>query len=198
VTPTEPVEPDEMEILRAKRGEGWEWNKIQSDPCPQCGDDPASIAPSALGALVVERADAWRGFLVDADDAYLRTNPEPGVFSPIQYAAHVRGILTVYTDRMVLGLEQEAPTVPLYNPGQAEWDSYNQLGRDEVAGEIETQGRRLAETIRLAYPEGWARPVINDRGVYGVYTFTVGGLACNATHETYHHLLDATGTLTPS
>jgi len=184
-----------MEILRAKRGEGWEWNKIQADPCPQCGDDPSSVEPTALGALVIERANAWRGFLVAAEDAYLRTCPEPGVFSPLQYAAHVRGILTVYTDRMVLGLNEDHPVVALFNPGQAEWDSYNLLGRDEVADEIEAQGRRLAATIDLAFPDGWSREVINDRGVYGVYTFSVGGLACNATHETYHHLLDATGTL---
>jgi hypothetical protein len=44
-------------------------------------------------------------------------------------------------------------------------------------------------------PSTWSRTVTNDRGVYGVYTFTLAGLACNAVHETHHHLLDATGEL---
>jgi hypothetical protein len=44
-------------------------------------------------------------------------------------------------------------------------------------------------------PSSWSRTVINDRGVYGVCTFTMAGLACNAVHEAHHHLLDATGTL---
>jgi hypothetical protein len=138
---------------------------------------------------------AWREFLLEADDISLRAIPEPGVFSPIQYAAHVRDILRVYTDRMVLGVEQDSPTVSIFNPAQEVFESYNQLDTQELAADIEAQAQRLAKIVETMGPSDWSRIVINDRGQYGVYTFTIAGLACNAAHEAHHHLLDAKGTL---
>jgi hypothetical protein len=190
-----PREPDAFERLRRDRGEGWQWHRIQADACPQCGDHPAALPVESLGDLAVERAAAWRGFLQDADDAYLRRIPEPGVFSPLQYAAHVRDILRVYTDRMVLGLEQDAPTVPIFQPAQEIWEEYNRSDADELAADLESQAGRLHDVGANMEASAWSRIVVNDRGVYGVYTFTLAGLACNAVHEAHHHLLDAQGTL---
>jgi hypothetical protein len=188
-------QPDTWEELRRQRGEGWQWSRIQSDPCPQCGDNPAALAPASLGELAVARAAAWRQFLLQADDRYLRTCPDVAVFSPLQYAAHVRDILRVYTDRMVLGRDQDSPTVPMFNPPHEEFERYNQLGAEELAAHIEAQAQRLRETAEAMDAGAWPRTVINDRGVHGVYTFTLAGLACNAVHEAHHHLLDASGTL---
>jgi hypothetical protein len=193
-----PREPDAFEILRRDRGEGWQWTRIQAEACPQCGDQPSALPVDALGALAVERAAAWRTFLEQADEEYLRHVPEPGVFSPLQYAAHVRDILRVYTDRMVLGLEQDAPTVPIFQPPQEVWEEYNRSDVRELAADLEAQARRFEATTASIEPSGWTRIVVNDRGVYGVYTFTLAGLACNAAHETRHHLLDAQGTLDTS
>lgn len=184
-----------MEEIRRDRGEGWQWHRIQMDPCPQCGDHPASLAPSTLGPLGVGRAEEWRDFLAQADDGYLRTSPEFGVFSPIQYGAHVRDIIRVYTDRIELGLAQDSPTVPIFNPPQEEWERYNSLDAAELGTAIVAQAQRLASIGSSMEPDNWRRIVVNDRGPYGVYSFTLAGLACNAVHETHHHLLDARGTL---
>jgi hypothetical protein len=165
------------------------------EACPQCGDNPAALPASSLGPVAVERAGQWRAFLQQAEDAYLRHIPEPGVFSPLQYAAHVRDILRVYTDRIVLGLEQDAPTVPIFQPPQEVWEEYNRSDVHELASDIEAQAGRLEATGESMDPSDWSRIVVNDRGVYGVYSFTLAGLACNAVHEAHHHLLDAQGTL---
>lgn len=167
------------------------------DPCPQCGDHPASLPPAALGPLAVERARSWREYLARTDDAELRAIPEPGVFSPIQYGAHVRDIIRVYGDRMILGLEQDSPTVPIFNPPQEVWAEYNHLDAEQLGTDIEAQATKLADTAAGLDDTAWKRVVVNDRGVYGVYSFTLAGLACNAVHEAHHHLLDATGTLKP-
>jgi hypothetical protein len=190
----DPKQPDALEQLRAVRGEGWQWPRIQFEPCPQCGFDAASLPAETLGDLAVELAAGWRAFLEEADDAYVRAIPEPGVNSPIQYAAHVRDILRVYGDRMVLAVEEDNPTVPIFNPPQEVWEAYNRLDAEELAADIEARARRLAETVAGMDPSSWSRIVINDRGQYGVYSFTVAGLARNAVHEAHHHLLDATGT----
>ena len=190
--------PDELELIRRDRGEGWQWHRIQTDPCPQCGYHPAAQPPNCLGEVAVELAAAWREFLLQADDESLRTTPEPGVFSPIQYGAHVRNMVGVAGDRMLLGIEQDSPVVPMHNPPQDEWASYNSLGREELAAQLEAQAQRLAKIVADMDPSAWSRTVINDRGVYGIYSFTLAGLACNAVHESYHHLLDAKGTLSVS
>jgi len=189
------AEPDALEVLRAARGEGWQWPRIQYEPCPQCGFNPSSIPPEELGGRAVELAAGWREFLVGADEAYLRAIPEPGVNSPLQYGAHVRDILKVYGERMVLAVEQDNPTVPMFNPPQEVWEAYNALEVEDLAADIEARAQRLAGIGATMDPSSWTRIVVNDRGQYGVYTFTVAGLARNSVHEAHHHLLDAKGTL---
>jgi len=151
--------------------------------------------PEVLAALIVELIESWREFLVAADEEYLRHIPEPGVFSPIQYGAHVNGMLRVAGDRVTLGREQDNPVVPIFNPPQEEWAAYNELEVEVLAAELEANARRLADMLDSLDDSEWSRTVINDRGPYGVYSFTLAGIARNAAHECHHHLLDAKGTL---
>jgi DinB superfamily len=184
--------------LRRQRGEGWQWARAQTDRCPQCGDHPAAVQRDALGTQLMESAAAWRAFLMEADDSYLRTVPAPGVFSPVQYGAHVRDILRVYGDRILIMLEEDDPTFPQFNPDESVWDSYNALGREELAFDLEAQAGRLASICDGLEPAQWSLTMIRDGGADGVYKFTVGGLASYAVHEAHHHLLDANGTLPPT
>jgi hypothetical protein len=188
-------EPDDFEKLRAARGEGWQWSRIQEESCPQCGLNPAAMASEALGPRVVDLAGKWRTFLVGADGGYLRHSPEPGVFTPIQYGAHVSGTLRVAGERLELGLEQDAPTIPMFNPGQDEWARYNEMDPHELAGELEGNASGVADILGRLQGSQWSRTVINDRGQYGIYTFTLIGIGRNVVHESHHHLLDAKGTL---
>jgi hypothetical protein len=188
-------EPDDFEKLRAARGEGWQWSRIQEEPCPQCGLNAADMEPETLGPRVVDLADKWRTFLVEADDRFLRHSPEPGVFSPLQYGAHVNGTLRVATERLELGLQQDAPTVPMFNPGQDEWERYNELDAQRLSDELEANASQIALILGRLDGTQWSRTVINDRGQYGIYTFTLVGIGRNVVHESHHHLLDAKGTL---
>jgi hypothetical protein len=190
-----PESADDLERLRHARGEGWQWHRIQEEPCPQCDHNPAGMDPEVLAALILELIAAWREFLVEADEEYLRHIPEPGVFSPIQYGAHVNGMLRVAGDRVKLGREQENPVVPIFNPPQEEWAAYNELEVEVLIADLEANARRLTDMLDALDDSEWSRTVINDRGPYGVYSFTLAGIARNAAHESHHHLLDAKGTL---
>src|SRR5579863_6565980 len=117
-----------LEELRRARGEGWQWARAQTDACPQCGLHPGAQPPPTRAPQLVDSAQKWREFLTSADETFLRTNPEPGVFSPIQYGAHVRDILKGYGDRIILALAEDEPRVPQLNPAVDEWEAYNRLG----------------------------------------------------------------------
>jgi hypothetical protein len=159
---------------------------------------PGSEPPESLGAMAVELAADWREFLVTADDEYLRTNPAPGVFSPIQYGAHVRDILRVYGDRVLLAIAEDDPEVPTFHPSEDEWNAYNSLDCEELAADLEGQADRLAAILDALEDDAWSRTVTRQAlvaGTDGVYRFTVAGIASYAVHEAHHHLLDADGTL---
>jgi hypothetical protein len=196
-SPTGAAVGKSLDDLRRERGEGWQWARAQTDRCPQCGQHPAAMDRAVLGRELVGSAGSWRNFLLKADDTYLRTSPGPGIFSPIQYGAHVRDIVRVYGDRIVLMLEGENPVFPQFNPAEDVWDSYNRLDTEELADDLEAQARRLARILEDLRPEDWSRTMTRDGGSDGVFQFTVAGLASYAVHEAHHHLLDADGTLKP-
>jgi hypothetical protein len=175
-----------------ERGEGWEWVLIQSTACPQCGDDPASLDRFALGPAAVASVDPWDRFLTDADDAYLRTYPHQGVWSPIEYAAHVRDMLREFGSRIQLALTQDNPSVAGFDHEPAATaEQYNDLPVEVLAADLRAQAIRLAGILETVDEAGWARTAMRD----GVDRFTVHGMACFAVHESHHHLLDAAGTL---
>jgi hypothetical protein len=187
-----------LDDLRRERGEGWQWARAQTERCPQCGHHPAAMERDALGPALTEQAESWRTFLLEADDVSLRSNPAPGVFSPIQYAAHVRDIQRVYGDRILLMLQDDNPVFPQFNPDEDAWNGYNEMDRADLADDLDAQARRLAGILDDLEPADWSRTMTRDGGTDGVFQFTVAGLASYAVHESHHHLLDANGTLEPT
>ena len=116
----------------------------------------------------------------------------------MQYGAHVRDILLVYGDRILIMLREDDPVFPQFNPEEDVWDRYNRLGREELAGDVEAQAQRLATIFEELQPAEWSLTMTRDGESDGVYRFTVAGLASYAVHEAHHHLLDANGTLQPT
>jgi hypothetical protein len=149
-----------------------------------------------LGPALLRSAEAWRSFLVDADDVQLRKIPAPGIFSPMQYGAHVRDIQRVYGDRILLMIQEENPVFAQFNPDEDSWSAFNEMAVADLADQIREQAQRLADILAGLAPDDWSRTMIRDGGSDGVYSFTVAGLASYAVHESRHHLLDANGTLT--
>lgn len=172
-------------------GEGWQWTRIQTDRCPQCGLHPAADPPASLGRTALVAAADWRVFLAEANRVRLRTSPRPGVWSPLQYGAHSRDMLQVFGDRILLAVAEDNPVVPWFDPGPESWAHYNQLDPAELAGEMEASAERLASIVAERTESDWHRTARRD----GVDQFTVAGLTCFAVHEVQHHLLDADGSI---
>jgi hypothetical protein len=173
--------------------EAWEWVRIQSERCPQCGQNPAGLPVGTLGSATLDAAASWRTFLESADPDRLRRSPAPEVWTPLQYAFHARDMLVVFGERIELACREDDPAVPWFDPGEEAWRAYNEADPVRAASAIEQAADGFSSVVGRLGESDWTRTARRD----GVDRFTVAGLACFGLHEVHHHLLDAAGRLPP-
>ena len=100
------------------------WSWVVERACPQCGFDPAAVAFRRIPGLLREDARRW-GAVLAAPAARIR--PDDSAWSPLEYAAHVRDMLRVFTDRFALMLSEDDPTFENWDQDAAAIDEqYNE------------------------------------------------------------------------
>jgi hypothetical protein len=113
------------------------------------------------------------------------------VWSPLEYACHVRDVLLVQHDRVVLALETDEPTfVPMRRDERADELKYNEQDPAVVADEINTASAAFIALYEQMNDEQW-----NRRGVYNYPTpqlRTMEWIAIHTVHELLHHRGDIT------
>ena len=149
--------------------------------CPECGFDwglaPADII-AELGAVVVTPV---------GDISAVRTRPEPGTWSALEYAAHLRDALQFYEDRIRRTLSEDRPQLESYDFQEAcERLEYNAGSPSRTAAELDVRAHALARLLAGLDAEEWSRAAIGSNGDER----TVLTLARSAAHEVQHHALD--------
>lgn len=141
------------------------------------------------------RADA-RAFtdrLREIDAVDIRRRPAPEVWSPLEYACHVRDVLQVQRDRIVQAQHEDGPHfAPMRREERVVEKRYNEQDPDVVATELLAAADALAATLENLDDAGWSR-----RGVYNYpepEPRTVEWIAIHTVHELLHHRVDI-GTL---
>jgi len=162
--------------------------------CEECGFVYADVSPEEAAEKLRSFGRRYRApltrFLAGEDgDAILRKRPEEGVWSTLEYAAHVRDAIRFngYLARRVL--TEDHPTLPAPNPDKAAVDNnYNDEDPAEVAAGIEERAEKVAAMVEgNDDPSSWERATVWD-GREG--EFTALYFVRNAVHEGHHHLLD--------
>lgn len=175
--------------------EGWDWAKVQDEPCPQCGFDPTAVPVDELAKAVQADGVAWGEWLTEADadpEVKVRARPDTGVWSPLEYACHVRDVLALFVDRVTLALEEDDPELGWWDHEAAAVDErYNAQDPAEVAEQLTEAALDLARVLAAVPDDGWARTARRREGE----SFTVAGLGRFALHESRHHRADAAGEL---
>jgi hypothetical protein len=164
-----------------------DWTDVVRTACPDCGLDPAAVPVDELAFELGRVADAWSALLVGTDDDALRTRPAPTVWSPLEYACHVRDVYSLFAQRILTTLREDEPDLGWWDHEAAVVeDAYNEQDVRAVADDL----RRNAEVLAAALARvdgGWERRAVRR----GTEVFTVAGLARFALHEGGHHLADA-------
>ena len=161
-----------------------------TDPCPECGFDPAATADVAaeIDALGRKFAAPLTRYLPGEDGpALLRTRPEPGTWSPLEYACHVRDVLRLFEERTRLMVaEPGVRFTPWDHEAAVTDDAYDAEDPAVVADELVAATSAYAATLRALDPSEWAASGERADGA----VFTVDSLARYGLHEAKHHQLD--------
>jgi hypothetical protein len=163
----------------------------ESLQCDECGYSDESV--TAAGAIAALRKFGRRyrapltRFLPGEDgDKLLRQRPSPGVWSALEYAAHVRDVFGWYDERARASLEQERPVFESASHEEvAEAERYNDQDPVAVADALADNADRLADTLEAVPDDGWDRVHVRWGQERSVLL-----LARRAVHEGNHHLLD--------
>lgn len=161
-----------------------------SDPCPECQFDGAAVDDVAgeIDALGRKFAAPLTRYLPGEDGpALLRTRPEPDVWSPLEYACHVRDVLRIFEERTRAMVAEPGVTFGWWDHEAAVTDdAYNDEDPAEVATAIAAGTAEYAETLRGLDQDDWQ--ATGERR--GGEVFTVDSLARYGLHEAKHHQLD--------
>ncbi len=167
-----------------------DWFQVVADQeCEECVLEARAVAQGALGTAISEEGHRWGALLTEHYEIeLLRRRPGADVWSAMEYAAHVRDVLALFRDRVVLALSEHEPEFGWWDHEAAAVDErYNEQDPGEVAAALRTNAAGLVRALPSPGDTAWARAGTRR----GRERFTVEGLARFALHEARHHRLDA-------
>ena len=159
------------------------------DRCDECG----FVYPTVSAARLPVRIRAAGPRFAAALDAVAdpRRRPDAGVWSPLEYACHVRDVLRIQAERLDLALREDNPSfAPMGRDERVVADGYNAQDPGTVLAGLDAAAAGLARAFAGLTPAQWERtgvyhwPVVRARTMLWVGRHTV--------HEIEHHLLDIT------
>lgn len=162
-----------------------DWSWVLERPCPECRLDTRAILPTQIPAILRENATAWEEALAAVPDP--ATRPEPGTWSAVEYACHVRDLMVLCYSRVDLMLTQDDPVFANWDQDEAVVAGrYGAQPPGRIAGELAEAAATAAERLERIPPDQWQRPGRRSDGV----RYTVETFGRNLTHEAVHHLHD--------
>ena len=160
------------------------WTWVVERACPECGFDASTLDARRVPDLLRAASAAWADVLHRAD---VRTRPRPDVWSPLEYACHVRDVCRVYDERLRLILDEDDPLFLNWDQdATAVEDRYAEQDPGAVAVELADWAERLAARFDTVDGDAWTRTGRRSDGA----AFTVDTFARYFIHDVVHHLSD--------
>jgi hypothetical protein len=164
-----------------------DWTWVLKRTCPECGFDARAFDRELIGSMILSNAAAWqrvlRGRAVDI-------RPTDAVWSPLEYACHVRDVFRIYDERLRLMLTDDDPQYPNWDQdATAVAEDYIRQDPAVVADELVAAGARIAERFDGVSGAQWERTGTRSDGA----AFTIESFARYLIHDPVHHLHDVGG-----
>ena len=171
-----PIVPDDKD---------WTW--VLARPCPECSFDSSTVTPSTVPGSIENMLPRWRAVLRRPDAA---ERPDDSTWSALEYACHVRDVLSLFDQRLNLMLDSDDARF-------ADWDQdrtavekdYANADPALVSAELAAEGKQAAESFAAVRGSEWDRKGLRSNGS----EFTVLTLSRYFLHDLVHHLHDVNG-----
>jgi uncharacterized damage-inducible protein DinB len=155
--------------------------------CDECGYDYDVLPRDVLSQRIVDVADEVARALGALDDAAARRRPAERVWSPLEYACHVRDVHRLFAERLTLMLEQDDPQFANWDQDVTAIESrYAEQDPATVSVELVEAAADIAAIYAQVEGEQWQRPGRRSNGS----VFTVETLGVYHLHDVHHHLHD--------
>ena len=158
------------------------------DNCKDCGFD-YGVTTRAEAKRLISGGSKEIGALVAGAGAAAARRSEPDVWSPLEYAGHVRDVLLVQRDRTLLALVEDNPCfVPMYRDQRAVFARYAAEPPASVSIQLDVAATLFLWVFDGLTEEQLARPC--------VYTYpdptqrAIEWLLVHTAHEVVHHAAD--------
>jgi hypothetical protein len=160
------------------------------DHCGACGFtydlDQSTEAGDAIRVGAADLSTVlWR------TDVDLATRPDSAVWSPLEYACHVRDVLLVQRERVLLARRTHQPAPEqMGRDERAEHDGYADQDARDVARQLTDAAQMFAHVLSRLGPAEWERTLVYNYPEPTVRTLR--WVAVHTLHEVRHHLRDVT------
>lgn len=159
------------------------------ETCGDCGFayNPANVADA--GPSILRGADDFVQILAGRPDELTR-RANPSIWSPLEYGCHLRDILLVQRERVLLARRAVRPILEQMGRDEhADHDGYAEQEPTNVARQLRDAAMLFTNDLSRLGPEDWYRTVMYN---YPTLTErTIGWVALHTAHELQHHFLDA-------
>lgn len=165
-----------------------DWTWVLDRVCPDCAYDSSAPSRDELGTVAGSLGERWTRVLLAVPEP--RTRPDPAVWSPLEYACHVRDVLELAVYRSELMLREDDPLFE-------NWDQDATAVDDDYAGQepalvleqVRAAAGAYSELLRSVEAAAWGRPGRRSNGS----AFTVESFTRYLLHDAVHHLTDVSG-----
>ncbi len=163
-----------------------DWTWVLGEACPECGYDARTVPATYVAARVRATVPLWLEAL-GAPDCAVR--PRPDLWSPLEYACHVRDVHRLFAVRLALMLDEDDPLFANWDQDvTAVQERYDLQDPAVVARELAEAAGAIAAAFD-SVGDRWARPGRRSDGS----AFTVDTFARYYLHDIEHHTWDVTG-----
>jgi hypothetical protein len=146
------------------------------------------VRPEDFAQRAFIAAEEWVQILRSSPAVTAR--PQPDVWSPLEYGAHVRDVYRLFDGRLAQMLNEDTPTFANWDQDEtAVKERYGEQDPEVVADELEDAAQRFVARMSSLEPDQYTRRGIRSDGA----EFTVTTFIQYFLHDVIHHLWDVTG-----
>ncbi len=161
-----------------------DWTWVLGEACPECGFDARALDLARLPQAIRDNATLWE-VVLGTDDVAVR--PQANIWSPLEYACHVRDANRLFAERVRLMLTEDRPQFDSWDQDEtATSDDYGSQEPAIVSAEVTAAADEVAAAYEALSGEQWQRPGDRSDG----REFTVDTLARYHLHDLVHHAHD--------